>query len=123
MPIISNFKIENNIATFDLNNNEKDIKISLANSIRRILISEIYTYAINEKKVNFFDTTEESNCILNNEFLKHRLALIPIVSNLNIDYDNIIISCKKENTDENMMSIYVKDFICKNNHLSSKLCI
>lgn len=114
MSLISNLKIDDECITFDLNNNTpKNIKISLANAIRCTLISEIQTYIIDYKSINFFDPYEDDR-ILNYEFLKDRLYLIPIVSDLDIDYDNILITCKKENLEENMESIYLRDFVCKN---------
>jgi DNA-directed RNA polymerase subunit L len=110
MSYISNFKIEDDLLSFDLNNNKKDVKISLANAIRRTIISDIHTYAINEDKVIFF----ENSSMLNNEFLKHRLSLIPINCELeDVNYDNLLISCKKTNYEENIVSVYVKDFIVK----------
>jgi DNA-directed RNA polymerase II subunit RPB3 len=110
MSFISNLKINNDFISFDLSNKSQKIKISLANAIRRTIISDIYTYTINDDTVVFF----ENSSVLNNEFLKHRLKLIPIVSNLNnVNYDNLIISCKKNNDNENIENIYVSDFICK----------
>ena len=110
MSYISSLKNENDVLTFDLNNNSKEIKISLVNSIRRIIISDIETYIIDNKNVTFY----ENSSMLNNEFLKHRLSLIPIISNLdNTNYENLVISCKKSNDSENMESIYVSDFECK----------
>jgi DNA-directed RNA polymerase II subunit RPB3 len=112
MPYITNFKIKEDLLNFDLNNKSNEINISLANAIRRTIISDISTYTIDEKTVNFYT----NNSILNNEFLGHRLALIPIISNLeNINYEKLIISCNKSNDDENIQNVYVKDFICTNN--------
>jgi len=116
MSLISNIKINGESITFDLNNFSKEIKTSLANALRRTIISDIYTYAIDNDTIVFYDNTS----MLNNEFLKHRLTLIPIVSNLDINYDDIIISCKKTNESENMENIYAYDFICtdsKNNKI------
>ena len=110
MKFLDNIKKTEDSISFDINNNSKDIKISLANAIRRTIISDIDTYIIDPDKVIF----HENNSILNNEFLKHRVSLIPIISdNEDMNYENIIIECKKNNEDENMMSIYVSDFICK----------
>lgn len=107
MSLIANLKINNEKISFDLINISKEIKISLANAIRRTIISDITTYAIHD--VTFFENTS----MLNNQFLKHRLNLIPIISNMkNINYENIIISCKKKNENENIESIYVSDFVC-----------
>ena len=109
MSYILNKKLSNNTLTFDLNNTSQNIKISLANAIRRTIISDIYTYAIDEKTVLF----HENNSVLNNEFLKHRLTLIPLKSDLEgIDYENLLITCKKNNENELTENIYVSDFEC-----------
>lgn len=110
MSLISNIQLSEDSIFFDLNNSNKEIKISLANAIRRIILSDIYTYIIDYHKIIFFENTS----MLNDEFLKHRISLVPIVSDLeDINYDNIIITCKKMNANENIESIYVKDFICR----------
>lgn len=110
MSIISNITNTDDSISFDLNNEASEIRISLANSIRRTIISDISTYTIDDESIVFY----ENNSMLNNEFLKDRLILVPIISYLeNINYDNLVISCKKENNDENMENIYVSDFIVK----------
>jgi DNA-directed RNA polymerase subunit L len=111
MSIISNLNIINDTVSFDLLNEFDYFKISFVNAIRRTIISDIYVYGIDDNSIIF----EENTSMLNNEFLKHRLTLVPIVSNLeNIDYEKIIISCNKNNDTENIKNIYVNDFICKN---------
>jgi len=112
MSLISNIKMNNEVISFDLNNDSKEIKTSFANALRRTIVSDIYTYIINDETIIFFDNTS----MLNNEFLKHRLTLIPIISDLdNIHYEDIKITCKKKNENENMENIYVSDFICVDN--------
>ena len=111
MSIISNINIIDDTISFDLINEYNYFKISFVNAIRRTIISDIYVYNFDYKSIIF----EENTSMLDDEFLKHRLILIPIISNLeNIDYDKINISCNKNNDTENMKNIYVKDFICKN---------
>jgi DNA-directed RNA polymerase subunit L len=62
----------------------KDIDLSIVNALRRIIISEIPNVAIN------FDVTDINNedfiinkntCALHNEFLAHRISLVPICLN------------------------------------------
>jgi DNA-directed RNA polymerase subunit L len=108
---ITNIKIENgDTITFDLNNVSKEIKTSFANAIRRTIISDIKAYAIDERSISFSENTS----VLDNEFLKLRLNLIPIVSDLeDVNYENLVISCKKRNDGENTESIYVSDFECR----------
>jgi DNA-directed RNA polymerase subunit L len=112
MSSISNIKTDNDLISFDLNNNLKEFKISFANAIRRTIISDIYIHAIDNKSIIFFENTS----MLNNEFLKNRLTLIPLILDLkNINYDNIVISCKKTNNGENIENVYVSDFVCTHN--------
>lgn len=109
MTYIKNFKVTEDILQFEIDNISNKINISLVNAIRRTIISDIESYVIDEKNISFF----HNNSMLNDEFLIHRLKLIPIISNLDdIDYENLIISCKKNNDGENMLSVYVKDFVC-----------
>jgi DNA-directed RNA polymerase subunit L len=108
---ITNINIDSNeTISFDLNNYSKDIKTALANAIRRTIISDIKTYNIDDKTVSFTENTS----VFDNEFLKLRLTLIPIISDLDgINYENLVISCSKTNEGENTESIYVSDFICR----------
>jgi DNA-directed RNA polymerase subunit L len=106
--MISNIKIKNEEISFEINNEKEEFKISLVNGLRRILISSIYVWNIEE--VIFY----ENNSILDNEFLKKRLSLIPIkCDNNDINYENIIISLDKNNKEEYMENIFLRDFICK----------
>jgi len=114
MSLITNLITDKETISFDLTNEvKKPIKIAYANALRQIIISRPKIYYIDEHSSVFYDSYD-ANTILNDEFLKDRLKLIPIRSDLNIDYENIKVTCKKENTDENMISVYVKDFIFTN---------
>jgi len=95
---------------FHLNNKESNISIPFVNGIRRVILSNIPCYAIEDSSVLFL----ENNSIYNNEFLKHRLTLIPIYSDLDIQYDEIEIECVITNTDEYIMNITVNDFKIRN---------
>ncbi len=107
---ITNVEIENgDTIKFDLNNISKEIKTSFANAIRRTIISDIKTYIIDDSSISFSENTS----VLDNEFLKLRLTLIPIISDLeDINYENLVISCKKRNDGESTLGIYVSDFEC-----------
>ena len=63
----------------------KNINISLANAIRRIVLSEVETIAVNDKDVNILENT----CPLHNEYISHRISLIPIHQNFKLDIDNL----------------------------------
>ena len=74
-PIITITSEENNTLFFTMSN----IDYSLANSLRRIILSDIptvifRTFPHNESKVDIIENTSR----LNNEILKQRIGCIPI---------------------------------------------
>lgn len=119
MSVISNYSIENNIVKFKLNNTSAKYKISFTNALRRILISYIDCYAIDFNDIKFI----ENNSLFNNEFLKKRLSLIPIISNNNHNYEFIQVFCEKENDKEIIQDVYVSDFKVKDRTMDKELNI
>jgi DNA-directed RNA polymerase II subunit RPB3 len=69
-PKIQIRKLEDDYAEFILS----DTDASVANALRRIMIAEVPTIAID--LVDF----ENNTSVLNDEFVAHRLGLIPLVS-------------------------------------------
>ena len=69
---IENFKAEKNKLKFDL----RDASVSLANAIRRTIMSEVPSIAIDE--VDFYENTTS----LFDEYIAHRLGMIPLVTDL-----------------------------------------
>jgi DNA-directed RNA polymerase subunit L len=111
MSYVSNVVLNNDQISFEINNKSQDLKISFVNALRRILISDIYVWNIDN--INFFI----NNSLFDDQLLKKRLVLIPIISNnANIEYDNITFTCEKINNEETIEDIYVKDFKCKYNN-------
>jgi DNA-directed RNA polymerase II subunit RPB3 len=86
--------------------------VALANAIRRIVLSEIEIYAIDEKDIHFTENT----CPLHNEYIAHRLSLVPIKQNvLNLDKLKFTIAKNKttntpiENGQTNVLEVTTND--------------
>lgn len=104
---IYEFKIEN-------------CNVSIINSIRRTLITDIPTVCFNVKEYNELNTDLKTIQIftnttsLNNEILKQRLSCIPVHIKLNeIDEEslnNLVVEVNKTNTSDNIEYITTEDF-------------
>ena len=119
-PIISNESEENEILTFTINN----INISLANALRRVILSNIPCIVIksqpySENKINIKKNTTR----LNNELIKQRISSIPIfVDDIeNFPYDNYTIEINKFNETTDVAYITTEDIKIKNNKLNNYL--
>lgn len=106
----------------------KNVDLSVANSIRRTMLAEVPTLAIDLVEI------DKNTSVLADEFLSHRLGLIPLVSEglKDLTYsrdctcDNyctkcsvtlqLLASCNAETT----MNVYASDLL-KTSHTSSKL--
>ena len=105
--------VENNdILSFTLQN----INLSIANSIRRTILSDIpilafKTFPHKENKAEFIVNTSR----INNEVLKQRLACIPIHAiQHDHPYDDLEVQIEKENTTQETIYVTTKDFKVKN---------
>lgn len=108
------------ILSFQVNNENNDFLISFMNGLRRTILSDIPIWTIDEEKIEF----SENNSLLNNEFLKHRLILIPFLNeDPSISYDHIRVECAVKNESENIKSIYVSDFKLFNEDTETELYI
>lgn len=94
-----------------------DAELSVVNSIRRIILSEIPTVAF------YFDAADTDNsdikmnkntCALHNEFLAHRISLVPLCFNENeindFDASKYRFTLKKENNSYEIMNVTTNDF-------------
>ena len=52
----------------------QNVAISTANAIRRVVLSDIEVYAIDDKDIKI----EENTCPLHNEYISHRISILPI---------------------------------------------
>jgi len=103
---------ENNTLKFTLSG----LNVSLANAIRRTILSDIpvvgiYTQTYKDNQC----TIEKNTCRLHNEILKQRLSCIPIHSkNMDTLPGNYVLEVEKKNDTDNMMYITTEDFKIKN---------
>lgn len=109
-PVISNISEDGDIYKFTLS----DINVSLANAIRRTILSDIPTLV--------FDAENREKCVvekntgrLHNEILKHRLTCIPIHMNeLDILPGNYVMELDMTNETDNMVYVTTEHFKIKN---------
>ena len=97
--------------------NIKNMDIAFVNSIRRIILSEIPNVGFNFDIHNITNSDiiiNKNTCALHNEFLAHRISLIPIfiddseIVNFNPKKYKFII--KKKNNTANIINITTQDF-------------
>lgn len=110
-PTVKNIAENNGRLTFTLSG----VNVSLANAIRRIIISEIpcvvfRTSPYAENKVNISINTTR----LNNELIKQRLSCIPIhIQDTSTPIENYLIVIDKKNTGDVIDYVTTKDITIK----------
>jgi DNA-directed RNA polymerase II subunit RPB3 len=103
---------ENNNLLFTMTN----INHSLANSLRRLILSEIPTFVFrtfphNESKVDIITNTTR----LNNEIIKQRLGCIPIhIDDNDFPYQEYVVEVNKQNDTDTIQLLTTEDFMVKN---------
>lgn len=118
-PTVTNIVENNQILEFTLQN----VDVSIANAIRRIILSEI--------EVNAFitETFEENQCIIetnttrfHNEIIKQRLSCIPIhMEDLSVLPNKYILEVEKKNEESNNIYVTTEDFKIKNKETNQYL--
>jgi DNA-directed RNA polymerase II subunit RPB3 len=100
-----------------------NINVSLANGLRRIMLSEIPT-------VVFRTTPYEKNRVeidvnttrMNNEIIKQRISCIPVyITDPNLKLENYVIEVNKKNETDNIVYVTTEDFRIKNIALNKYL--
>jgi DNA-directed RNA polymerase alpha subunit/DNA-directed RNA polymerase subunit L len=92
------------------------INVSIANGIRRSILSDIpilafKTFPHNENQADFIKNTTR----FNNEILKQRLGCIPInITDHSLPYNELLVEIHKRNDTKEMMFVTTKDFKIKN---------
>lgn len=89
----------------------KNIDNSLINSIRRIMIGELKTYGFKTEPHEESDVViHENTGALHNEFLAHRIGMIPLNIKHMEDIDNYIFKLQVENDTPNILNVTTNDF-------------
>jgi DNA-directed RNA polymerase subunit L len=92
------------------------INVSIANGLRRTILSDIpvlafKTFPHNENQAEFITNTSR----FNNEILKQRLGCIPIhIPDLKMPYNELLVEIHKKNDTNEMMYLTTQDFKVKN---------
>lgn len=108
-----------NDSPYEISFRVKDVDLAIINSIRRLILSEIknvgFFFDPNDFSTNKDITITHNDTPLHNEFLQHRISLIPInvsveqLENWNQDQYDFVIN--KENNTNSVMNIYSNDII------------
>jgi DNA-directed RNA polymerase alpha subunit len=111
-PRIANMIEENGFLKFTLAN----CNTSIANALRRIIISDIPTFVFrtfpySENKAEIIHNTTR----FHNEIIKQRLSCIPIhISDMDFPYKDYIVEVDVKNDTDSIMYVTTKDFRMKN---------
>lgn len=109
----------------------KDVDLSIVNALRRVIISEIPNVGFKFDPNNFTEPKDiniiQNNTPLHNEFIQHRISLIPI--NVTIDElsvwnsDDYTFEINKTNNTGSLMNVYSSDInvIDSNNNIRNDL--
>ena len=109
-------EITSNIKDDELKFTISNVNVSIANSLRRVILSEIpiivFRVSPNDKnKCNIITNT----CGLNNEIVKHRVSCIPIhIKDIDeFPYKNYIMEVNVSNNTDTTIYVTTKDFIIR----------
>jgi DNA-directed RNA polymerase II subunit RPB3 len=111
-PVIKINSEESNTLKFTMSN----INHSLANSLRRIVLSDVptlvfRTFPHNESKVDIVTNTTR----LNNEIIKQRIGCIPIhITDVDFPYEEYVVEVDKKNDTDTIQVLTTADFKMKN---------
>ena len=111
-PRISNLIQDNGFLKFTIS----DCNMSIANALRRIIISDIPTFVFrtfpyNENKAEITHNTTR----FHNEIIKQRLSCVPIhIDDMDFPYKDYIVEVNVKNDTDNIVYVTTKDFKIKN---------
>jgi DNA-directed RNA polymerase II subunit RPB3 len=110
MSLITDIKVtDNNNCSFVLNNVDK----SLVNALRRTIMSDIPTFKFRTEPYESNDVNIIKNtCALHNEFLTHRIGMLPIhIQDMDsFDPEKYVFRINKKNDSETIIDVTTNDF-------------
>ena len=108
IPKYSNLKVDKNTLVFKLSGDEKyGLDKSIVNGIRRTLLTDINSVAFDPENI----IIEKNTGSLHNEFLKHRISLIPLYIDPDTYNYSLLFELKVEMNDDTTMNVYNSDLI------------
>ena len=115
-PIDPRIELISNITDDELKFRLNNVDVSIANSLRRVILSEIpiIVFRVSPNDKNKCNITANT-CGLNNEIVKHRLSCIPIhIKDVEeFPYKNYIVEVNVSNNTNTTIYVTTKDFIVK----------
>jgi len=104
-------EVKNNSLTFEIHGNAKyGLDKTIVNGLRRTLLSSIPSIAFKTARGKSDINIVTNNTALHNEFMLHRIAMIPLYINPDIYKKNLLFYLKVKNTTTGIMTITSKDF-------------
>jgi DNA-directed RNA polymerase subunit L len=111
MKFIEKYKIDNDTLKMTLVNKDT-LKLSFVNALRRIILSEIPIYILDN--IEYI----ENNSSLNDQILGRRLNLLPVINENTDNYNDIEIELDVQNNNEEqyITTVYASDFKVNNSN-------
>jgi len=111
-PSVTDLSEEGNYLNFRLSG----VNVSLANALRRVILSEIPCIVFRTAPYEQNLATFEINTTrMNNELLKQRLSCVPIhIDDVEFPYNDYIVEVDVKNDSESIQYVTTKDFKIKN---------
>jgi DNA-directed RNA polymerase subunit D len=110
MAKVNNIKHSKDKFSISLNFDVNDGDLSLINSIRRIMLSEVETYAFDDIKII------KNTSVMNDDFLRSRIELIPIIYNFKDSLEEVLFKLNIK-SDQPNKRVYSGDFKADNNKI------
>ena len=102
---IHSFKKDNNEVEFIID----DLHFSYINSLRRSILQDISTYGFLNENINI----KSNNSMLNNQFLSHRISLLPLHNPNKLPLQDYVFTINKQNNENTVGVVTTDDFVIR----------